>query len=77
MTYNGWYAINTNKQNKQIRRTPCESAPGIKVMIGRNGQGDLSLNPWRTFFFFCILHTTNILGKGMNPTFLPPAIGKP
>ena len=24
----------------------------------------------------CILHNTNTLGKGMNPTILPPAMGK-
>ena len=24
----------------------------------------------------CISHSTNILGKGMNPIILPPAIGK-
>ena len=24
----------------------------------------------------CILHCTNNLGKGMNPTILPPAMGK-
>ena len=25
---------------------------------------------------FCILHSTNILGKSMNPTILPPAMSK-
>ena len=24
----------------------------------------------------CISHNTNALGKGMNPTILPPAMGK-
>ena len=24
----------------------------------------------------CISYSTNILGKGMNPTILPPAVGK-
>ena len=24
----------------------------------------------------CILHSTNTLGKSMNPTILPPAMGK-
>ena len=24
----------------------------------------------------CILHSTNTLGKGMNPIILPPAMGK-
>ena len=24
----------------------------------------------------CISHSTNILGKGMNPIILPPAMGK-
>ena len=24
----------------------------------------------------CISHSTNILGKGMNPIILPPAVGK-
>ena len=29
-----------------------------------------------TVFLHCISHSTNTLGKGMNPIILPPAMGK-
>ena len=46
---------------------------GVMVIIVGNGHGDTSSNPGETD---CISHSTNTLGKGMNPIILPPAIGK-
>ena len=43
------------------------------VIVEGNGHGDTSSNPGRAD---CISHSTNTLGKGMNPFILPPAIGK-
>ena len=43
------------------------------VIVVGNGHGDTSSNPGPVN---CILHCTNTLGKGMNPIFLPPAMGK-
>ena len=43
---------------------------GVMVIIVGNGHGDMSSNPG------CISHSTNTLGKGMNPIILPPAMGK-
>ena len=39
----------------------------------RNAHGDTSSNPDEPD---CISHSTNTLGKGMNPIILPPAMGK-
>ena len=39
----------------------------------RNGHGDSSSNLDETD---CISHSTNTLGKQMNPIILPPAMGK-
>ena len=41
------------------------------VIVVGNGHGDSSSNPRRDW-----LHSTNTLGKGMNPNILPPAMGK-
>ena len=43
------------------------------VIVVGNGHGDTSSNPAETD---CISHSTNTLGKGMNPIILPPAMGK-
>ena len=40
------------------------------VIVVGNGHGDTSSNPGRDW---CISHSTNTLGKGMNPIILPPA----
>ena len=45
---------------------------GVIVIVVGNGYGDASSNPGRD----CISHSTNTLGKGVNPIILPPAIGK-
>ena len=46
---------------------------GVIVIVVGNGYGDTSSNPDETDF---ISHSTNTLGKGMNPITLPPAMGK-
>ena len=45
-------------------------ACGVMVIVVGTGHGDTSSNPG------CISHSTNTLGKGMNPIILPPAMGK-
>ena len=45
----------------------------IMVIVVGNGHGDTSSNPDEAD---CISHSTNTLGKGMNPIILPPAMGK-
>ena len=47
---------------------------GVVVIVVGNGHGDTSSNPGRGLN--CISHSTNTLGKGMNPIILPPAMGK-
>ena len=46
---------------------------GVVVIVVGNGHGDTSSNPDETD---CISHSTNTLGKDMNPIILPPAMGK-
>ena len=46
---------------------------GVMVIVVGNGHGDTSSNLDRAD---CISHSTNTLGKGMNPVILLPAIGK-
>ena len=43
------------------------------VIVVGNEHGDTSSNPGQDD---CISHSTNTLGKGMNPITLPPAMGK-
>ena len=43
------------------------------VIVAGNGHGNTSSNVDETD---CIWHSTNKLGKGMNPNILPPANGK-
>ena len=50
-----------------------ESARGVMVIVVGNGHGDTGSNLDETD---CISHSTNTLGKGMNPIILPPAMGK-
>ena len=40
------------------------------VIVVGNGHGDTSSNPGRDS------HSTNTLGKGINPIILPPALDK-
>ena len=42
------------------------------VIVVGNGHGDTSSNPG----FDCISHSTNPLGKGINPVIHPPAMRK-
>ena len=43
------------------------------VIVVGNGHDDTSSNPGPGY---CISHSTNTLGKGMNPIILSPAMGK-
>ena len=47
-------------------------AHGVMVIVVGNGRDDISSNPGRD----SISHSTNTLGKGMNPIILLLAIGK-
>ena len=53
-------------------RGVCRGARGVMVIVVGNGDGNTSSNPRRD----CISHSTDTLGKGMNPIILPPAMGK-
>ena len=46
---------------------------GEMVIVVGNGRGDTCSNLDETD---CISHSTNTLGKGMNPIILSPAMGK-
>ena len=46
---------------------------GVIVIVVGNGYGNTCSNPDETD---CISHSTNTLGKGMNPIIIPPAMGK-
>ena len=62
------------RQNRQTRSVfPIKSnICGVMVIVIGNRHEDTSSNPgWD-----CISHSTNTLGKGMNPIILPPAMGK-
>ncbi len=48
-------------------------AHGVMVIVVGNGLGGTSSNLDETD---SISHSTNTLGKGMNPIILPPAMGK-
>ena len=61
--------INPQTFNMPLNR----GARGVMVIVVRNGHGDMSSNLYETD---CISHSTNTLGKGMNPIILPPAMGK-
>ena len=45
----------------------------VMVIVVGNGLGDTSSNPGRDWLHS---HSTNTLGKGMNPIILLPAMGK-
>ena len=49
------------------------SVRSVMVIVVGNGHGDTSSNLDETD---CISHSTNTLGKGMNPIILPPVMGK-
>ena len=50
-----------------------DDARGVMVIVVGIGHDDTNSNPDETD---CISHSTNTLGKGMNPIILPPAMGK-
>ena len=56
-----------------IELSISHGARDVMVIVVGNGHGDMSSNQDETD---CISHSTNTLGKGMNPIILPPAMGK-
>ena len=46
----------------------------VTVIVVRNGHGNPNLNPGLKAV--CILHSANTFQKGIDPTNLPPAMGK-
>ena len=50
------------------------SARGVMVIVVGNGHADTSFKSWTRLT--AISHSTNTLGKGMNPIILPPGMGK-
>ena len=50
-----------------------ETKYGVMVIVVGNGHGDTSSILDETDSIF---HSTNTLGKGINPIILPPAMGK-
>ena len=62
------------KRSSNVRnRTASGGARGVMVIVAGNGHGDTNSNLGEPD---CLSHCTNILGKGMNPIILPPAMGK-
>ena len=55
----------------QIRIFILGGACGVIVIVIGNEHGDTSSNPGRDW-----IHSTNTLGKVMNPIILPPAMGE-
>ena len=49
-------------------------ARGVMVIVVGNGHGETSSKSWTRLIAFS--HSTNTLGKNMNPIILPPAMGK-
>ena len=67
LTYDKYTKLNFQMVNTKI----C--ARGVMVIVVGNEHGDTSSSPGRDNY---ISRSTNILGKGMNPIILPPAMGK-
>ena len=51
-------------------------ARGVMVIVVGNGHGDTATRVQILDETDCISHSTNTLGKGMNPIILPPAMDK-
>ena len=66
-TFLGKYVTFLNKFRTLITSKIYGGARGVMVIVAGNGHVDLT---------DCISHSTNTLGKGMNPIILPPAMGK-
>ena len=47
---------------------------GVIIIVVGNEHGDNEFKSWTRLIAFS--HSTNTLGKGMNPIILPPAMGK-
>ena len=69
---NGYDELTPHSLELQIRSIVTECGlwgiHGIMVTIRRNGHGDPSSNSW------CISHSANTFGKGINPTIFFPAM---
>ena len=50
----------------------CGGGRGVMVIVVGNGHGGVQILDEIDY----ISHSTNTLGKGMNPNILPPAMGK-
>ena len=48
-------------------------ARGVMVIVTGYGNGNTSSIPGQDWLYS---HSTNTIGKGMNPIILPPAMGK-
>ena len=60
------------KEDHCVWKNTGGGAHDVMVIVIGNGHGDKSSNPGLD----CISHNTNILGKGMNPIILPPAMDR-
>ena len=60
-----------NKTQTTYQKLYIGGARGAMVIVAGYGHGDTSSN-----LTDCISHSTDTLGKGMNPIILPPAMGK-
>ena len=60
-------------QSSKTEASPPNSVDAIpRKLIYRIWTRRLEFKSWTS----CISHSTNTLGKGMNPIILPPAMGK-
>ena len=67
-SHEGWYYI----KERNPTNSYCVTTHGVMDIVIRNGHGDWSSNPGLD----CNSHSTYTLGKGINPTILPPAMDK-
>ena len=56
---------------RSIKYSYCGGAHGVMVSVAGSGHGDTSSNPGPD----CISHSTNALGKCMNPKYSPSSYG--
>ena len=87
---NNWECMTQKHTNNQMPKKPSDfwskiwqpkkdnekaggGARGVMVIVVGNGHGYTSSNSGQDIAFS---HSTNTLGKGLNPIILPPAMGK-
>ena len=66
--------MNIRTHTHTLTITRNVAARGVNVIVRGNGHGDTSSKSWTRLIAFHI--ALIILGKGINPTILPPAMGK-